>query len=287
MRDYRSDSNTTFRPPLLTFHPTDMISNSTKKMKGQGFTVLLVAIAFSIVGYLLGKANNPTTDIFTTSAVHQQKNTAQLLPIKIPRILHHMWLGENDSKNPDGSYDPNSRIHPEWRASCLQHHPKEAGWKHYHWNYSMAESFIKKNAPWFLDAWKNYPTVTHRADSLRYLTMYYIGGVYVDSDIECWREGSDMLGEYDVVLQGSQGGGEPATNAAMASVPGHPLWKAIFKLLLERKDHNADDVGYGTGPQIISDGLYALGIDTKQDEDGHEKMLRPVCCGGGLLCFIL
>ena len=135
---------------------------------------------------------------------------------------------------------------------------------------------MKKHAKKYLKLWREYPTPVHRADALRYFLMFYVGGMYVDSDIDCWREGSDMLAGYDVVLQGSQGGGEPATNSAMASAPGHPLWEEAFKMLVARKDYDSDKVGDMTGPQLIGDGLYALGVDRKEDENGTLLDLKEV-----------
>ena len=36
----------------------------------------------------------------------------------------------------------------------------------------------------------------------RLLRFYLAGaGLYLDSDVECWQEGADMLAGYDVVLQ--------------------------------------------------------------------------------------
>lgn len=259
-----------------------------------GGTFLVLGLA-AVCSFMIGRKTAPAAAAVPRPA-HPE--------LKIPRILHHMWLGEA-VKVPEGEYDPDSRIHPEWRASCLLHHSAAAGWTHVLWNRSTAEAFIREKQPSFLKTWLNYPTLTHRcalpspprraasshpprllpipptppslcsADALRYLVLYHMGGLYVDSDVECWRESSDLLRGFDVVLQGSQGHGEPATNAAMASTPGHSLWEKVFQLLEQRKHHDPDDIGFATGPQLIGDGMAALGLYTPRDEAGKEAPLKP------------
>ncbi len=42
--------------------------------------------------------------------------------------------------------------------------------------------------PWFLTTWRQYDTVVLRGDALRYLIMLHYGGLYLDLDVECFRQ---------------------------------------------------------------------------------------------------
>lgn len=56
-----------------------------------------------------------------------------------------------------------------------------------------------------------------RSDVLRLFLLHAYGGLYLDHDIACWRNGEDMLADQDVVLQATpeiEGG----TNAGRFSV---------------------------------------------------------------------
>lgn len=72
--------------------------------------------------------------------------------------------------------------------------------------------------------------------------------MYLDVDTECWREGSDMLDDADVVLQAHHPG-EAVANGMLASVPGHPLWDEVIALLKKRRRKwlRADGLAEGQG----------------------------------------
>ena len=63
--------------------------------------------------------------------------------------------------------------------------------------------------------------------------MHAFGGLYIDMDVQCFRSVEDSLLGHDIVLQSEYHGGRDIVNSIMASVPGHPFWKAIITQMLE------------------------------------------------------
>ncbi len=86
----------------------------------------------------------------------------------------------------------------EWLESCSWHHP---GWQEMRWNHTTARALIASHFPDFLRIYDGYEVPVMRADAARILILAVHGGVYLDADIECLRNGEDMLAGRDVVLQ--------------------------------------------------------------------------------------
>ncbi len=89
------------------------------------------------------------------------------------------------------------------------------------------------------------------ADSLRYFVLQHYGGVYLDTDVECYTPMDAWLTGHDLVLQSEYGSGDDVTNGMMASVPQHEFWELVIKIMRERSpsisgksgdETNADEV---------------------------------------------
>ncbi|PSC76477.1 glycosyl transferase [Micractinium conductrix] len=169
---------------------------------------------------------------------------------RIPRILHHAYLSGREAFQGLSS-DPSSAMRPEWAQWCEALHD---GWEYRFWDEAAAVQLLEEHYPWFLPTWRGYKQIVEKGDAIRYFIMHRYGGVYYDLDVECFRKGDDMLVGADVVLQGT-GGQEGVTNAMLASVPGHPLWKCIFKLLQERQGKWVIEA---TGPSLVRDAALDL-----------------------------
>ena len=74
-------------------------------------------------------------------------------------------------------------------------------------------------------------------DALRPFLMHAFGGLYIDLDVQCFRSVEESLLGQDIVLQSEYKGGHDVVNSIMASVPGHPFWKAIITEMLEVSSH--------------------------------------------------
>jgi len=108
------------------------------------------------------------------------------LPQYIPRIIHQTWANES--------------IPEKWQEaqkSCLNLHG-DYEYKVYWffmgiavalangggqlWTNEKSRGFIRKEYPWFLETYDNYPYPIMRADAIRYFILSFYGGVYLDLD---------------------------------------------------------------------------------------------------------
>jgi hypothetical protein len=123
--------------------------------------------------------------------------------VKIPRILHHIWLGSQ----------PLPAEHGPWIETWKRHHPK---WEHRLWT----EENLPLN-PLRPEVLERLRAPVERADILRLEILYTHGGVYLDTDLECLRPLDDILeGQTFVGVSHKQG---RITNTAIAAIPAHPL----------------------------------------------------------------
>jgi mannosyltransferase OCH1-like enzyme len=123
--------------------------------------------------------------------------------VKIPRILHHIWLGR----------DPLPDEHKPWIESWKRHHPK---WEHRLWT----EDNLPLN-PLRPEVLERLRAPVERADILRLEILYTHGGVYLDTDLECLRPLDDAVEGHEFVGVCHKPG--RITNTAIASIPEHPL----------------------------------------------------------------
>jgi mannosyltransferase OCH1-like enzyme len=172
----------------------------------------------------------------------------------IPKIIHQTWKDQNIP----------SQFIP-FVESWKSRHP---GWQHILWTDRMNREFVACYFPNFLSAYDSYPYNIQRADAIRYLLLYKLGGVYVDLDVECLQNVEPLInGEASFYIAK-----EPAEHCAkyrkemilcngwMASVAQHGFLRAVIDELLESSSlqettqHNTlgDLVLNSTGPFMLT-----------------------------------
>lgn len=193
--------------------------------------------------------------IALTSAVVAQEQS-----LRIPRILHHIFLSGTDAYEA-ATQKPGASLQAAWRSSCLEAYPD---WKHMFWTQEHALTYIRQHYPWFEETFTSFDHFVLRGDALRYLVLHAMGGVYLDLDIECFPNASmsaqDALAGYDVVLQGHHAI-EPVINAMMASVPHHPIFENTLHEIVARGTPEAMDaipdvnirILHTVGPRMFGD----------------------------------
>ncbi|KAK9803597.1 hypothetical protein WJX72_003325 [[Myrmecia] bisecta] len=135
-----------------------------------------------------------------------------------------------------------------WRDNCLLMHPN---WVHMFWDETSARQLITEHYAWFLPTWNAYDREIARADVVRVFALHHYGGLYLDLDVQCFRNVRPFLRGYDVVLQGSTEEWDKGTiNCAMASVPQHPLWLAYAQILPETQKQSSNFAA--TGPAALA-----------------------------------
>lgn len=162
----------------------------------------------------------------------------------IPKIIHQSWKTKDISK----AYDP------RWIESWKRNFPD---WEYRLWTDEDNLNLVKTVHPSMLKTYTSYDLDIKRADSVRYLYMYHIGGLYVDLDFECLKSFEHLLDNgivlgsidesYDYFTEDVASGRIP--NALMASEPGHPFWKFAIEQLAGKERHAVYDA---TGPVFLT-----------------------------------
>ncbi len=137
------------------------------------------------------------------------KTPLQLSPI-IPKIIHQIWLGPN-------SIPQNYKY---YLKTWQDHHP---GWEIKLWREKeiAQENFANMDLYWLARSYQE------RSDIARYEILKKYGGLYIDTDIECFANFDDLHYKYDFYTNFEP----PAINkkrvsilnAMIASVPNHPI----------------------------------------------------------------
>jgi inositol phosphorylceramide mannosyltransferase catalytic subunit len=82
----------------------------------------------------------------------------------VPPIIHNIFIGNN------------ATLRPSWevaRASCRKQHP---GYTFEFWDEERAQDFVQRQFPAVWPMWRDYEFSIQKADSLRYMILYYYGG---------------------------------------------------------------------------------------------------------------
>ncbi len=105
-------------------------------------------------------------------------------------------------------------------------------------------------------------------DVLRPFLMYYLGGMYLDIDVECFRPADSLLEGWDMVLQSEYPEMQDISNAILASAPNLPYWEALMQAAAAAADAisakrrlDVMDVLHATGPPLYTQVFKQVGID--------------------------
>lgn len=124
------------------------------------------------------------------------------------------------------------------------------------WTDADNRAFVRSEMPWLLKTFDDMPRPIMRADLIRYVIMFSIGGLYLDIDYE-------MLKPFDLWEKGcvlpynrNRSAGDRFDgigNCIFASAPGNPLWIGLVKAIQARAPFSEDvDVEAETGPEFIN-----------------------------------
>lgn len=153
---------------------------------------------------------------------------------RIPKIIHIIWLGS-----------PFPEKYKGFMQSWIDHHPD---WEFKLWTDRDVADFPMKNKAMFL-ATTNYG---EKADIWRYEILEMFGGLYVDTDQECFKNFDAFNHTYDFYI-----GVQPLdTNSCqlgiglIGSIPHHPILQHAIKELPKNK--NVQQIIVKTGPVFFT-----------------------------------
>jgi mannosyltransferase OCH1-like enzyme len=163
--------------------------------------------------------------------------------MKIPRLIHQTWK-TNDIPNKWYSYTQKVKLlNPDWEYKL--------------WTDEDNENFVKSEFPDFYPIFMGLSKNIMRADVIRYLIMYKIGGVYLDIDYEMLKPFD--FEDYSVVLPMNRSlkhgdSMDGLGNCIFASVPGHKFWSDVIQDLQKNPPIVNDymQVFGSTGPAFLT-----------------------------------
>jgi inositol phosphorylceramide mannosyltransferase catalytic subunit len=163
---------------------------------------------------------------------------------KIPKIIHQIWLG--------GTL-------PERLKDWAETWKNWEGWEHRLWTDEDVKNLNLINSELF-DSAHNYG---EKADILRLEILYRFGGLYVDTDMECFNRDFFEFANHEYsfycgilpleCIRKWEKCKFSLANAVLASVAYHPmLEKIIMELASYAKDNKRGGTVFKTGPRYIS-----------------------------------
>ena len=140
----------------------------------------------------------------------------------IPKIIHQTW------KTHDIPY--------KWKNSVDSCKTIYEDFKYILWSDDEMDQFVKTHFAWFYPTWIEYPHMIQRCDSFRYMVLYTYGGIYMDLDIGCKKQPTELLNKYDLLLAKSVNVDTTLTNAFIASVPENIFILHCIQNLIKHKN---------------------------------------------------
>lgn len=147
--------------------------------------------------------------------------------IKIPRIIHRIWLGNKPMPEEFVYYGQTwKKYHPEWEFKL--------------WTDENMIPLINQSV------YDQADSVVLKADISRYEVIYHYGGIYIDCDFECQKNIEPLLYNIDAFF----GEEEPDLYniAIIGSIPGHQAIKEIISGIPKSIENENAPINEQTGP---------------------------------------
>ncbi|MDR0750567.1 MAG: hypothetical protein LBF62_13500 [Tannerellaceae bacterium] len=172
---------------------------------------------------------------------------------KIPPIIHQVW---SDKIRPLPSFF--KELSETWKE-------RYPDWEYILWDDQKMDAFITNYYPEFYSYYLSFPYDVQRWDTIRYLFLYKMGGMYVDFDYEAIEPLYDILEKYSCCFAS-----EPkehallfekdiyVNNGLIITEPNHPFMKCIIDCVMEKYHTNIcysdkmKEVLLTTGPLMIT-----------------------------------
>jgi len=154
----------------------------------------------------------------------------------IPQNIHFIWLGS-----------PFPQQYERLKDTWVKQHP---GWNIKVWSDKDAEEFGLINKM----KYDNFPNYGVKSDILRYEILYKYGGIYIDTDFECFQSFDDLL--YLDFFAGTGWNAWPVVfNGIMASSVNNKYLGLIIESIYKERlgnDYNMEQILDFTGCNFIT-----------------------------------
>ncbi len=143
----------------------------------------------------------------------------------IPKTIHQIWVGDKICP------------HEQWIKTWQEKHPT---WEHKMWTQIPKDFLCNQYI-------NDCSSPTQISDIFRIEILLRYGGVYVDTDFECFKNIEPILQDHTIAMC-DEVYSDAIFNGFMASIPNHPF----FKKSLENIDLNIKNILQATGPIYIA-----------------------------------
>jgi mannosyltransferase OCH1-like enzyme len=152
------------------------------------------------------------------------------MEVCIPKIFHSVWIGPNPLPDQER----------RWIDSWLHHHPE---WEHRMWTDDCLPALK------YPDLLAGAANPAQASDIIRFELMASQGGVYLDTDMECFRPLDPLLERIHAFI-GLELPGRPG-QAILGSVPAHPFFVELLDRLPLMAPFGGDNLSE-TGPVFFA-----------------------------------
>ena len=127
--------------------------------------------------------------------------------MKIPKTFHRIWVGEDPIPDEFIYYGETwEKLHPDWEMKL----------------------WTDKNMPKLINQELfDVSPVVLRSDIARFEILYKYGGVYIDTDFECYKNIEPIIKDLEIFSAGEKEG--VIGNAIMGAIPTHPVMLKLIK----------------------------------------------------------
>lgn len=170
---------------------------------------------------------------------------------EVPRVIMQTWETE--------------QVPEKWVASPISYSKKMNEWLHILLTDADRLEFTETFFPDLVETYKKLPYPVMKADMIRYMWLYVVGGLYTDLDYMIKRDLSPLFSDGSLFLVYSPSrafGMRSVANSFMACKPGNPVWLTVLKKLKERADNppwwsitKHFKILGTTGPMLLQDAL--------------------------------
>jgi len=201
---------------------------------------------------------------------------------KIPRIIHFIWIGPKSFpiesiKNIQSWID----YHPGWTFKLWTDRPRLNVWDKVQIDF-VDRLPLGRLKPYYDRA----VNLGEKSDYLRYTIIKTEGGLYIDHDMDCYRNIEPLLNHYDFVagaLDDKENNHFIVTvpTSIFAAIPHHPIMEATSQFIVD----NAEKLGklYSDPSEecqrkrilALSFGAITRGVETALNQNNNSDMVVP------------
>jgi mannosyltransferase OCH1-like enzyme len=158
----------------------------------------------------------------------QESDFVDIAPtdILMPRIFHWVWIGKNPLLEKDQAWMQSWRQrHPDWRCVVWCEHPENVSLEGF--ETFPLPPLVNRRYYYEIERWvTGKAAIASRSDIVRYEVIARYGGIYLDTDVECFKPIDELL--TGVRLFVSDEWGPCPGNYMFGAIPNHPaLWTVV------------------------------------------------------------